>query len=172
MRLRLALLCATFVGLASALTVSALADRPARTAQEAECIEHPLGPVDQFTLIIHGDLVQDEEGGTDSEGRIAVGGDARLRNYGVATRWPEEPTRVDLAVGGDLSVTNVNAARGSVTYGGALTGNVTVANNGGTITQRRSTSTPPSTRGSAAPSTGRARRPTAASRDRSTARCT
>ena len=135
MRLRLALLCATFVALASALAVSALADRPARTAQEEECIENPLGPMDQFTLIIHGDLIQDEDGGTDSEGRIAVGGDARLRNFGVATRWPEEPTRVDLAVGGDVTATNVNAARGSVTHGGTLTGNITVANNGGTITQ-------------------------------------
>jgi choice-of-anchor A domain-containing protein/uncharacterized repeat protein (TIGR01451 family) len=136
MPLRVILALAAVLSAASLMAVNATADRPAGVAQDVDCIEHPLGPVERFTLVIHGDLVQDEAGGTDSEGRIAVGGDARLRNYGVATRWPQEPTRVDLAVGGDLTATSVNAARGSVTHGGTLTGDVTVANNGGTITQR------------------------------------
>ena len=121
----------------TAAAVSSASDRQGRAAQDAAaCIEHPLGPADRFTLVIHGDLTQGQGGGVDSEGRVAVGGNATLENYGVATRWPVEPTRVDLAVGGDLVATNVNAARGSVTYGGTVTGNVTAANNGGTITQK------------------------------------
>ncbi len=137
MPVRLSLTLAALLAAIAVAAVSSAADRQGRVAQDdVDCVERPLGPADQFTLIIHGDLAQGQGGGVDSEGRIAVGGNATLENYGVATRWPEEPTRVDLSVGGNLVATNVNAARGSVTYGGTVAGNVTVANNGGTITRK------------------------------------
>ena len=84
----------------------------------------------QWTLVIHGDLVQSN---TDSEGRVAVGGDATLTSFGVASRLPVDADRVDLAVGGDLNATNVGVNNGSITHGGALDGNATAPN--GTITQ-------------------------------------
>ena len=137
MPVRLSLTLAALLAAIAVAAVSSAADRQGRVAQDdVDCVERPLGPADEFTLIIHGDLAQGQGGGVDSEGRIAVGGNATLENYGVATRWPEEPTRVDLGVGGNLVATNVNAARGSVTYGGTVAGNVTVANNGGTITRK------------------------------------
>ena len=95
---------ASFLALASALAVSALADRPARTPRRRiDCIEHPLGPADQFTVIIHGDLVQGQGGGSTARAASPSAATRRCENYGVATRWPDEPTRVDLAVGGTWS---------------------------------------------------------------------
>src|SRR5687767_11801629 len=97
MRLRLALALALAI---LAAPVALPAERPASTAQDTECIENPLGPAPDWTLIIHGDLIQSN---TDSQGRVAVGGDATLTNFGLADRLPVDGSRVDLAVGGTLN---------------------------------------------------------------------
>ena len=59
-------------------------------------MDNPLGPVPAYSVVTHGDF---EESNTESDGRVVVGGDARLTNFGVATKLPVDRTRVDLAVG-------------------------------------------------------------------------
>src|SRR5687767_1586990 len=113
MPVRLALALAMLLMAASVVAISAPADPPARAAQDLRCVENPLGPAPEWTLIIHGDLVQSN---SDSEGRVAVGGDATLTNFGVASRFPVDGSRVDLAVGGTLDATNVGVNNGSITY--------------------------------------------------------
>ena len=116
-----------------AMTVAMAAGAPsARFAQADECQDDPFGLGEQqYVLVIHGDLHQES---TDSEGRIAVGGDATLVSFGVGSRLPVDADRIDLAVGGVLNATNVGVNNGSITYGDALNGNATAPN--GTITQR------------------------------------
>jgi hypothetical protein len=62
-----------------------------------DCMDSPLGPVPGYSAVTHGDF---EETNTEADGRLVVGGDARLTNFGVATKLPVDPARVDLAVGG------------------------------------------------------------------------
>ena len=72
----------------------------ARQADD-DCMDNPLGPVPAYSVVTHGDF---EEMNTESDGRMVVGGNARLTNFGVATKLPVDPTRVDLAVGGNLTI--------------------------------------------------------------------
>lgn len=98
---------------------------------EVECIDEPIGTAYEWTVIVHGDMIQSN---TDSEGRIAVGGNATLTNFGVASHLPVDGSRVDLAVGGDLKATNVGVSNGSVTYGDELDGSPSAPN--GTVTKK------------------------------------
>ncbi len=102
------------------------ASRPTTTAWT-----NPLGPVPAYSVVTHGDF---EQTNTESDGRMVVGGNARLTNFGVATKLPVDRTRVDLAVGGDLTLSSVGINNGSVTYGGTITpAGFTVPN--GTVTR-------------------------------------
>jgi choice-of-anchor A domain-containing protein/uncharacterized repeat protein (TIGR01451 family) len=94
-------------------------------AMAADCADNPLGDLDEWTIVVRGDLQQSN---TDSEGRVAAGRDVVLSNYGVASALPTDGSRVDLAAGRDLTGTNVGVNHGSVTYGRALYGNVTAPN--------------------------------------------
>ena len=90
----------------------------------------PLGPVPDWNIVVMGDL---DLMNTDSEGRIVVGRDATLQSFGVASKYPVDPNRIDLAVGRDLTATNTGVNQGSVTYARAIFGNLTTPN--GTITR-------------------------------------
>lgn len=131
----------TFTGWGTLLVVmfvlagasSGEAQRVPATAAQVDCVDDPLGPItDGWVLAIHGDLAQQN---TDSEGRIAVGGDATLSSFGVGSALPRDPARVDLAVGGTLNAFNASAINGSITYGESLNGSA-FATQGGTVTQR------------------------------------
>jgi choice-of-anchor A domain-containing protein/uncharacterized repeat protein (TIGR01451 family) len=95
---------------------------------DVTCMDQPLGPIDTWSIVVQGDLRQEN---TDAEGRVAAGGDVTLANYGVASKLPVDGARVDLVAGGDLTGSNVGVNRGSVTYGGTLRGTVYAPN--GTI---------------------------------------
>lgn len=59
---------------------------------------------------------------SDSEGRMAVGGNATLTNFGVGNMLTNSSgTRDDLIVGGDLTYTNGEVFNGNLVYGGTGT---------------------------------------------------
>lgn len=92
-----------------AIDASARPSGPAGgAAQRIGCATDPLGAAGGWNVIVHGDLEQQR---TDSEGRVAVGGNATLGSYGVASSLPVDPDRVDLVVGGDLAATDVGVNR-------------------------------------------------------------
>ena len=119
------LLLAAIVGLSSPRAA------PEAVAQAAsDCMDDPLGAAGDWTIVVFADL---NLMNSDSEGRIAVGGNATIQSFGVASKLPVNPSRVDLAVGRNLTATNSGVNKGSVTYGGTLSGNLTTPN--GTITR-------------------------------------
>jgi choice-of-anchor A domain-containing protein len=96
-----------------------------------------LGNAKDFDLFVHGDYAV---GNTQVQGRVAVGGNARIATsggYAVGTQLAPAPSRVDLLAGGTLTVggAGAQAPNGSVTYGRPpLNGSITTPN--GTTTQR------------------------------------
>ncbi len=112
-------------------TQGASGQRQLRQA-DSDCMTDPLGPVPaaNVNIVTRNDL---DLKYTDSEGRIVVGRDATLEGFGIASSLPVDPTRVDLAVGRDLTAYNSGLNQGSATYGRNLIGNLTAPN--GTITQ-------------------------------------
>ena len=72
---------------------------------------------------------------TDSEGRMVIGRDATLQNFGVASSYPNDPSRIDLAVGRDLNAVSVGINHGSATYGRNLSGTLTNPLPNGTLTR-------------------------------------
>jgi choice-of-anchor A domain-containing protein len=68
-----------------------------------------------FNLFVLGDLTQS---GSDTEGRIAVGGDARLDGYSVGTALPPSGgSRDDLVVGETVVFTNGAVPNGNAVFG-------------------------------------------------------
>ena len=92
----------------------------------------PLGPVPDWNIVVMGDL---NLMNTDSEGRMVIGRDATLQNFGVASSYPNDPSRIDLAVGRDLNAVNTGINHGSATYGRNLSGTLTNPLPNGTITR-------------------------------------
>lgn len=72
-----------------------------------------LGMAENFNTFIFGNFV----GSSDTEGRLAVGGDATLLNYSVGDKLAPDAYQDTLIVGGDLT-----ANYGRVYYGNALVG--------------------------------------------------
>lgn len=66
------------------------------SAGAAQADPAPLGPASDYNVFILG---TDNESNTDSEGRVAVGGDANLSSYHVAGNLPTNTTNA-LVVGG------------------------------------------------------------------------
>jgi choice-of-anchor A domain-containing protein len=105
------------------------------TANAQEC--GTLGNAKDFDAFIQGDY---DVGNTQVQGRVAVGGNARIATgggYAVGTQLSPSSGRVDLLVGGTLTVggAGAQAPNGSVTYGRApLNGAITTPN--GTTSQR------------------------------------
>lgn len=54
------------------------------------------------------------KGGADSEGRVAVGGNATITNYSIGSRLSLSTTRADLIVGGDLYLDSVAMSMGNI----------------------------------------------------------
>jgi choice-of-anchor A domain-containing protein len=71
------------------------------------------------------------ESNSDSEGRVAVGGNATLSSYGVGSKLTSGAGNA-LVVGGNLSYNNGEIHNGNLVHGGSLTGNFGIPN--GTIT--------------------------------------
>jgi choice-of-anchor A domain-containing protein len=99
------------------LAVLAVMVLPAR-AMAADCAATGIpGQYDVFA----------EEGFTgvnaQTQGPVAAGSDVFLKSFYVGQSLPSDPTRVDLVVGGDLTVDPAGAGvwRGGVTYAGTLT---------------------------------------------------
>ena len=63
---------------------------PRQAQAESDCMTDPLGPVPDWNIVVMGDL---NLMNTDSEGRIVVGRDATLQNFGVASSYPNDPNR-------------------------------------------------------------------------------
>jgi choice-of-anchor A domain-containing protein/uncharacterized repeat protein (TIGR01451 family) len=124
----LTLVLAAIVALSTGATARNGAPRQAQA--DSDCMADPLGPVPAWNIVTMGDL---NLMNTDSEGRIVVGRDATLQSFGVASKYPVDRDRIDLAVGRDLTATNTGVNQGSVTYGRNLAGNLTTPN--GTITR-------------------------------------
>ena len=68
------------------------------------------------------------------QGRLGVGRNTFINGFGIGSRLPRTPSRVDLMAGNNVQVgsSGANANNGSVTYGGALSGTIGSA---GTVTQ-------------------------------------
>lgn len=91
-----------------------------------------LSTADPYNVFIFGNMT---ESNVDSEGRIAVGGNANFTNFGVGSTFSGNPSSAGntLVVGGNLSYNGGEVHYGSVVYGGTLTGAVSAPN--GTVTQ-------------------------------------
>ena len=126
----LTLVLATIVALSTGATARNGAPRQAQA--ESDCMTDPLGPVPDWNIVVMGDL---NLMNTDSEGRIVVGRDATLENFGVASSYPNDPSRIDLAVGRDLNAVSTGINHGSATYGRNLSGTLTNPLPNGTITR-------------------------------------
>jgi choice-of-anchor A domain-containing protein len=106
-----------------------------RAAQDSdECMTDPLGPVPDYSIVVMGDL---NLMNTDAEGRMVIGRDATLQNFGVASSYAgdPDPNRIDLAVGRDLTATSTGVNNGSATYGRDLFGTLTNPLPNGTLTR-------------------------------------
>ncbi len=75
-----------------------------------------------------------QESNVDSEGRVAVAGNATLTNYGVGSKFQASPSSAgnSLVVGGNLAYNGGEVHYGNIVYGGTLSGNFGVPN--GSIT--------------------------------------
>ncbi len=91
-----------------------------------------LGPAANFNAVIFGDITAFAG---DTEGRLAVGGNAELHWYSVGGHLPNSHGAEDrLIVEGDLwADTNWQVYGGNAVYGGTLTGGVTTSS--GTVRQ-------------------------------------
>jgi choice-of-anchor A domain-containing protein/uncharacterized repeat protein (TIGR01451 family) len=70
---------------------------------------------------------------TEVQGRLGVGRNTFINGFGVGSRLPRDPARIDLVTGNDLDVggSGANAGNGRVTYGGARTGSGSMGAAGG-----------------------------------------
>jgi choice-of-anchor A domain-containing protein/uncharacterized repeat protein (TIGR01451 family) len=107
--------------LAAVVALSAPRGVVAQGAVEHDCEENPLGPVPDWDMVVMGD-VNWKAGET--EGRAVVGRDATFESFGVGSRLPLDRTRVDLAVGRDLTAggDGLGVNNGRATYGRAISG--------------------------------------------------
>lgn len=81
--------------------------------QAAQAVD--LGVARDFNLFLFGDLKQPS---ADTEGRVAVGGNAELSHYSIGDRLPSDANRADLIVAGNLSWTGGAVSNGAVVVGG------------------------------------------------------
>src|SRR3954466_1634927 len=93
-------------------------------------MDDPLGSAQQFTITAFGDL---DLQNTDSEGKMAVGGDATLTGFTVNSSRANQPAEgLALSVGGDLVFTN-GSIWGHADVGGRAT--LSGVNAAGGVTQ-------------------------------------
>ena len=112
-----ALAVATVAG----LLVGGTAARRAHAAQTRDSCA-ATGIPGEFDVFVSGPYTA-TNGGTQIQGRAAAGGDVTIQGVNVGTALTPDAARLDLIVGGDLSVLQGGAGvhNGSVSYGGTLT---------------------------------------------------
>jgi choice-of-anchor A domain-containing protein len=88
------------------------------TAVQLVCAPDTLGVVQSFDVFVSGDLSQS---GTDVGGSVAAGGNAKLADYSCGAQLPSDATRLDLLVGGNLTLTDGSAPNGAGRYQGTAT---------------------------------------------------
>jgi len=109
--LALAPLAAAVGGAGSAYAAHA----PHTASDTTACAAAPLGAATPFNVFVTGDAYLQ---GSDSEGALAVGGNATLRNYSVGATLPNSNgTRNVLVVGGNLTFTSGAIQNGNAVYG-------------------------------------------------------
>ncbi|MFS0559057.1 choice-of-anchor A family protein [Brevibacillus sp. 179-C9.3 HS] len=82
-----------------------------------------------FNVFVLGDHIQTN---VDSEGRVAVGGNAVYNNFSVGAMLPVSTTRPDLIVGGDMDISGgTNFSGNSVISSTGMVINYTMTNNNG-----------------------------------------
>lgn len=86
------------------------------TAAPAHAVSSPLGVAGDFNTFVFGDF----RGSSDTEGRLAVGGNAYLSGYSVGDKLPANSGDV-LVVGGDLNFGTGRIYNGNVRVGGSAT---------------------------------------------------
>ncbi len=96
-----------------------------------QCAATPLGAATTFNVFILGDATQQN---ADTQGRLAVGGNATLTNYDVGLTLGG-PVGAALVVGGNLTYTNGAVHDGDATYGGTLAQTFVAFPQGGTFRQ-------------------------------------
>lgn len=86
-----------------------------------------LSLADPYNVFIFGDMT---ESNVDSEGRVAVGGNANLTHFGIGSGFRNRPQEAGtaLVVGGNLTYNGGEVHYGSVLYAGSLTGSVNTPN--------------------------------------------
>jgi choice-of-anchor A domain-containing protein len=88
-----------------------------------------LGPASNFTVFVFGNHTQSN---TDSQGRVAVGGNVIYSNYSVGSKLPVSTTRADLIVNGNMNITGgVNFSGNSIISNAANIEKYTMTNNNG-----------------------------------------
>jgi uncharacterized repeat protein (TIGR01451 family) len=111
-------LVAAILALVAAGALVAAAREPARGAQETGCADP--GVVTDYNTFVLGDhrVINDSV-----DGRMAVGRDAFIQQFGVGNRLSPDASRVDFVVGRNIvSGGNARANNGAVTYGSTLSG--------------------------------------------------
>jgi choice-of-anchor A domain-containing protein/uncharacterized repeat protein (TIGR01451 family) len=109
---------AAVLALVAACALVASAREPVRAAQQGQCAD-PGFVTDYNTFVLGDHRVTNDS----VDGRMAVGRDAFIQQFGVGNRLTPDATRVDLLVGRDIvSGGNARANNGAVTYGRTLSG--------------------------------------------------
>lgn len=73
--------------------------------------EADLGAAKEFNIFVIEDMIKN---GADSEGRIAIGGDAKLSDYQIGSRLDESTTRSDLIINGKVNLNQVRMKTGMI----------------------------------------------------------
>ena len=83
-----------------------------------QCLPSWAQPNFGFNGLIYADMNQKT---SDSEGRLAVGGNATFEDYLIGSKLTPDPQRVDLLVGKNLVFTRGEVRSGATVYGGTAT---------------------------------------------------
>ncbi|PJN51731.1 hypothetical protein PAEVO_48230 [Paenibacillus sp. GM2FR] len=92
-----------------------------------------LGIANDFNVFVFGDHTQFS---VDSEGRVAVGGNATYVDYGIGDRLEVSTARADLIVQGNIDITRgANFSGNTIIYPTSTIINYTMTNNNGVTGQ-------------------------------------
>ena len=89
-----------------------------RKSPQLQCLPQQYMPNFGFNALIFGDMTQTQ---SDVEGRLAVGRNASFEDYLVGSKIIPDADRVDLVVGGNLTMTRGEVRSGKTYYGGVAT---------------------------------------------------
>ena len=91
----------------------------------SSCAAQPLGPATRYNIFTLGDFTS---GNSDTQGRLAAGGNVALTNYSIGASLPSTTTGDTLVIGGTLNFHSGAVARGNaVSHGAGVLEGVTFA---------------------------------------------